>query len=192
MSLKKNLCCALSRNFSRSFIVLCCAILFWTLPTQAQTRLASYKWEFGGTAGLNLPYDLWGTPGTLSTLGVFGAMKVNDKGSISLGAILQHADPDRAYTAEALFRYELSSASVNAIFMAGLHYSYFSLDLDYDETGSCVPANCLTDSGSHTGIVVGGGLQIPLGNYTPFRLAMKFYQSPQIWLLLEAGIGFRY
>ena len=171
-------------------------LLSLTCPSQAaddNKGFAAYTWELNAAAGIDLPYDIWGTPGTFSTLALGAAYKVSEKGSIQLSTIYQHASThDKAYTVDVGYGYELVAADFNTFFVAGLHYSHYALTVDHDSTGACVPENCLTDSGNHSGIFVGGGLQIPLSEFTPLRLSMKFFQNPQLWLLLEAGVGFRF
>lgn len=159
----------------------------------------SYTIELTPNLGINLPYDLWGTPGTLSTIGLRGAYNITSlggTGALELGAFVQHADPDRAYTADAGYRYDFVQEGLNAFFGIGFHYSYFKLVADTNEDGSCVVASstgaCLTDSGAHSGIYVGGGIMMPLTPSIPVKFSMRFYNSPQLWLLLEMGMGFRF
>ncbi len=153
----------------------------------SSTGFAAYKLEFTPVIGKNLPYDLYGTPGTLSIIGLRSAYKVG-AGAVEVGAIVQHNDPDRAYTFDANYRGEIMAQGLNAYFVAGIHYSRFILTSEERDD----PNNGLTDSGNYVGITFGGGLQVPLSSSMPLKLGMRYYFKPQYWLVLEAGIGIRF
>jgi len=162
-------------------------------PSQAQNAgFAPYTIEVTPYLGLNLPYDLWGTPGTFSTKALRAAYKFNEKALLRVGAVYQSAGADKVYTGDAVIGWELTTADLYTTFHVGFHFSRFNLDIDYDDEENCIPANCQTDSGNHSGIAVGAGLMIPISEKTPLRLGMTFYTNPQLWLLLEMGIGFRF
>lgn len=165
-----------------------------TSETQAQDAgLAPWTIEFSPVIGLNLPYDVWGTPGSLGVYGIRSAYSVTPESSAILGFLYHTADPDTAFTVDALYRFELKADGLLPYFDVGLHYSKFSFEVDLDDTGACVPSSCATDSGVHTGIAIGGGLLIPLSPTMPLRLGMRFYKkNPFLFLLLEAEIGFRF
>lgn len=154
---------------------------------------ADYLIEIMPFVAKNLPYDLWGTPGTLSVLGIRGAIRIgNPSGALEGSAFYHHASPDVAYSLEAAYRHEVySSGFINGYFAIGMHVSLFQLEEDRDVNGNCVVAGCRTDSGTHYGVTYGGGVMLPVGEY-PIKLGLRFYQNPQRFLLLEAGYGIRF
>lgn len=154
--------------------------------------LGNYTIEVTPTVGIMLPYDFWGIEGTLNTYGIQSAYSVNDTGAITLSALYHSKDGDTGYTVDSGYRHEINSNLFHAYFDVGLHYSNFSLERDYDSEGNCVPANCRVDSGTYFGIYGGTGLVIPLGQSTLARFGFRFYNNPQAWVLLGAGIGFRF
>jgi hypothetical protein len=159
---------------------------------QGASPFSPWTLEFTPIVGINLPYDIWGTPSTLSVLGLRSAYSINPQASVSLGAMFHDGGVDKGYTVDALFRYEMNTEAGVAFFEVGIHDTYLVFDIDYDELGNCVPSNCQTDSGNHLGVAIGGGVQFPIGPMMPLRLAMHFYKEPTLWLLLEAGIGIRF
>ena len=154
---------------------------------------ADYAIEIMPFAAQNLPYDLWGTPGTLSVIGIRGAIRIgNPTGALEGSAFYHHASPDEAYSIEAAYRHEVySNGFINGYFAIGIHYSRFQLEADRNTDGSCVLPGCQTDTGFHYGVTYGGGIMLPVGEY-PIKLGLRFYQNPQKWLLLEAGYGIRF
>jgi hypothetical protein len=153
---------------------------------------ANYAFEIAPLIGKNLPYDLWGTPGTLNVLGIRGAVRLpNPSGAIESSFLYHHAGPDKAYTFDLSFRHEIYTGFINGYFNLGAHYSRYSLEADRDGNGNCVIPGCLTDSGNHTGLTYGGGILLPIGEW-PIRLGVRFYQNPQSCLLLEASYGIRF
>ena len=158
----------------------------------ASEQFATYTFEVAPTLGITLPYDAWGTRGTLSMIGIRSALSISPQGSIEVSAIAHHAGPDRAYSLDASYRYEMATDAINAYFTFGMHFTRVSFTVDYDENGACIPANCLTDSGNTYGVLIGGGLQVPISPMMPLRLGMRFQKNPTLWLLLEAGLGFRF
>lgn len=167
---------------------------FVSKTSNAQNKgveLAAYTLEITPLIGINLPYDLWGATGTLNVLGVQSALSINEAGAISVGALYHYKTNDTAYTFDAGYRHEIKSLMFNAFFDIGLHYSQFNLEIDYDSDNNCIPANCLTDSGSHSGIYAGTGLIIPLAPMTLIRLGFRFYSNPQSWVMINAGLGIR-
>jgi hypothetical protein len=153
---------------------------------------SSYTIEFAPLLGINLPYDLWGAQ-TLSVYGLRTGYRLpNPTGVAELGLLYHTKEDDKAYTIDAAYRHEVYSGFLNGFFVIGLHYSYYDLTTDYDSDGACVPKNCRTDSGSHSGLTYGGGLLVPVGETEPLRLGVRYYKSPQTWLLLEAAWGFRF
>lgn len=153
---------------------------------------SAYTFEITPFIGKNLPYDLWGTPDNLKIIGVRGAFRVpNPNGAIEASFFYHYAGPDKAYTTDVSYRYEVYSNFLNGYFNIGVHFSRFSLEPDLDANGDCVLPGCVTDSGQHSGLTYGGGIMLPVGTY-PIRLGVRFYQNPQSWLLLEAGYGFRF
>jgi opacity protein-like surface antigen len=158
----------------------------------AASSFEPFTYEIEPVLGLNLPYDFWGTQGTLSMFGLRMAYAINEKSAIESGIFAQHADPDRIYTFDVSYRYELETDVLNPFFNFGLHYSRVNFTVDHDSTGACIPANCQTDSGNKIGVLVGAGLQIPINSKLPLKLSMRFYKEPVLWLLLEAGLGFRF
>jgi len=152
----------------------------------------NYTFEIAPLVGKNLPYDLWGTPGTMSVIGVRGAFRLpNPHAAVESSIFYHHAGPDNAYTIDVSFRYELYSDFLNGYFNIGAHYSRYNLEPDLEADGSCVLTGCVTDSGNHSGLTYGGGVMLPLGEW-PLRLGIRFYQNPQSWLLLEASYGIRF
>lgn len=181
-------------NFRK--LLFCCSALVFCHKAYSQssggTAGPGYQFEIAPLLGLNLPYDLWGTPGTLNIIGVRGAYRLpNPNGAIEGAALYHHKLPDKAYTGEVAYRHEIYTNTLNGFFVFGFHYSKFDLEIDYDSNGDCVPANCKTDSGFHSGFTYGGGILFPVGEY-PIRLGVRFYQNPQNWLLLEIGYGVRF
>lgn len=160
------------------------------LRAQSETKV-DYKFEIAPLLGKNLPYDLWGTPGTLSVYGVRGAVPL-PTGALEGGALYQVEGADKAYTLDFGYRYDTYFETLNFVLDVGIHASKFSLTVDYDSNGVCVPTNCSTDSGTHMGYYFGGGLSVPLSPTMPLRLRMRFYKSPQVWLLLNAEIAIRF
>jgi hypothetical protein len=168
-------------------------------PLHAQKRggggeelSADYAIEIAPMIAMNLPYDLWGTPGTLNTLGARGSIRMaNENGALEGAALYHHAGEDNAYTIEAAYRFETYTGFLNGFFSIGLHYSVFNLEPDRNASGECVLDGCLTDSGQHYGLTYGGGIMLPTGQY-PVKLGIRFYQNPQQWLLLEAAYGIRF
>ena len=165
--------------------------------TGSAITLQPYRVEFTPVLGTLLPRDIWGTPGTLNTVGLRSSVVVSDPdGAIEVSGLYHYAgkkDPaDHAVTFDVSWRQEFKNDLLNAYFNIGMHYSKWTLDLDYANDGSCFPENCQTDSGTHTGYRVGAGVIIPLGPNTPLKLAMDFYNGPQLLLLLEMGVGIRF
>ncbi len=154
---------------------------------------ADYAIEIMPFIARNLPYDIWGTPGTLSVLGFRGAVRIaNPTGALEGSIFYHHADPDNAYTIEAAYRHEMySSGFINGYIVIGFHYTQINFEEDRNSDGTCVLPGCLTDSGPHYGITYGGGIMLPVGEY-PIKLGLRFYQNPQKWLLLEMGYGIRF
>lgn len=153
---------------------------------------ASYSMEISPIIGINLPYDLWGAD-TLNVLGLRGAYRLpSPTGAFESGILYHHNGADKAYTFDLAYRHELYTGFINGFFVVGAHFSRYSLTIDRDSAGNCVPVNCQTDSGNHTGVTYGGGLLVPIGETDPLRLGVRFYNNPQTWLLLEAGWGFRF
>ena len=140
----------------------------------------------------NLPYDSWGTPGTLSVLGIRGAIRIgNPTGALEGSIFYHHAGPDTAYSVEAAYRHEMyTEGFINGYIVIGMHFTQISFEADLDGAGNCVIAGCQTDSGPHYGVTYGGGIMLPVGEY-PIKLGLRFYQNPQKMLLLEAGYGIR-
>ncbi len=155
-------------------------------------RGSNYLFEIAPTLGTNLPYDSWGIPGTLSVIGVRGFVPISGPNGVEASVLYQSAGGDTAYTIDASYRFEVPTEAFISFFNIGYHYSIFDLDVDYDAAGVCVPTSCATDSGTHQGIVFGAGVMAPLGTSTMGRLGMRFYKNPVTWLLLEAGLGFRF
>lgn len=184
-----------------------CRLSIWLIAavcvTQARADTSlntSYTFEITPHFGIDLPYDLWGTPGTLKTIGLrfaYNLAGAGGAGALETAAIVQHADPDRAYTFDLGYRYDFVQEGLNAFFSIGFHNSYFKLVADRKADGSCVVPNsagtaCLTDTGNYVGLFVGGGIMFPLAPSIPLKFAMRFYSKPQLWLLLEMGLGFRF
>lgn len=157
-----------------------------------QGRGSNYFLELTPAVGTNLPYDLWGTPGTFSVLGARAFAPIAAPNGIEAGFLYQYAGVDKAYTVDLSYRFEIPTEAFLSYFNIGYHYSIFDLEIDYDENGACVPANCLTDSGDHHGFSFGAGVMAPLGTATIGKLGMRFYKNPITWLLLEAGLGIRF
>jgi hypothetical protein len=172
------------------------AIGLLSSKSQAQKTslaLAPYTVEFSPVLGILLPYDIWGTPGTMNTVGIRSSYVLSPPdGAIEIGALYHSAGVDRAFVIDASWRQEIALDFLLSYFSIGYHYSKWDLDIDYDAAGLCVPTSCQTDSGFHSGIKVGAGVQIPLGPTTPLKLGMIFYSGPQLILLLEAGLGIRF
>lgn len=169
------------------------------LSAHAENLNANYTVEIQPFLGINLPYDLWGTPGTLKTVGLRSSYNLNGlggAGAIEGAFFLQHADPDRAYTTDLGYRYDFVQEGLNAFFAIGFHYSYFKLDPDVNADGTCVlpgvDGQCLTDTGGHSGLFLGGGIMVPLTPNVPLKFGMRFYNGPQLWLHLEMGLGIRF
>lgn len=167
-------------------------LLAFSQDLRAQNEAkVDYKFEISPLVGKNLPYDLWGTPGTLSVYGLRAAVPL-PTGALEGGVLYQVEGTDKAYTLDFGYRYDTYFETLNFVLDVGVHASKFSLTVDYDSLGACVPANCSTDSGTHMGYYFGGGLSVPLSPAVPLRLRMRFYKSPQVWLLLNAEVALRF
>ena len=172
--------------------------VFCLLPFAAQaqvSKLAQFSFEVTPTIGKLLPYDLWGTPGTLTTYGLrtgYSLHQIGAAGVLEASFLYHDAKPDHAYTTDLGWNYEFAEQGLEVFFSIGFHYSYFSLKPDLDSDGNCVLSGCVTDSGPHSGVFLGGGLMIPLTATLPLRFAMRFYNKPQLWLLLETGLSIRF
>lgn len=162
--------------------------------------LADYTFEVTPLIGINLPYDLWGSSGTLTVYGIRGGYnldKLGGVGAIETSFLYHKAGSDSAMTYDLGYLYDFQEYGVNAFFTAGFHYSKFSLSIDYDEgheddAAYCNPRNCQTDSGTYSGIYVGGGINVPINPRVPVRFGMRFYNNPQLWLLLDMGVSVRF
>jgi hypothetical protein len=170
--------------------------LLTATPAWAQgaggVKLAPYTFEITPTLGVNLPHDIWGAQ-TLSIYGVRGAWVFAPGHGIEAGALYQSGSNDTGLTTDVLYRYEMSSDLVDTFFAIGWHFTKLNLGLDYDATGACDPANCLTDSGLHQGLEIGAGIQTPIAPLVPLRFGMRFLQKePSLMLLLELGVGIRF
>ncbi len=154
--------------------------------------LSAFTFEVTPGVGTNLPYDIWGTPGTMDVLSLRTAYAASPGGNIELGMLYQMAADDKAYTIDLGYRMDIPTDAFLAFFNIGYHVSKFELSVDYDDNGDCVPTNCLTDSGYHHGLNFGGGVFIPVSASRVIRLGMKFHKKPITWLLIEAGVGFRF
>jgi len=152
---------------------------------------ATYNFEVSPVLGRMLPYDINGASHTMPTYGLRVATPINS-GALEAGALYTIKGSDKVYTGDFGYRYESSVESLNFILNLGVHYSKFSLSVDRNAAELCEPADCSTDSGGYFGLYFGGGLQLPLSPMIPLRLTMRFYKNPQIWLLLEAGLGVRF
>jgi hypothetical protein len=167
-------------------------------PSFAQSRgggstsLASYTIEIAPTIGIMLPYDIWGIESTMSSYGLQGAYSINDSGALTSSIFYHKKDNDWGWTVDAGYRHEINSPLFHAYFDVGLHYTSLSLKVDRDSDGNCIPANCQTDSGTYAGLYGGSGLVIPLAPLTLARLGFRFYNNPQAWVLLSAGLGIRF
>jgi len=192
------------KNFWRITNALCLSatILFSTVHSHAQSSSASvnlspYTFEIEPILGVLLPRDIWGTPGTLNTVGARASYVLSPPdGAIEVSALYHYAgsrDPeDSAIGFDASWRQEFQNELLMAYFNVGMHYSKWTMDIDYDADNNCVLENCGNDSGTHTGFRIGAGVIIPLGPTTPLKLGMTFMKGPQLLLLLESGIGIRF
>jgi hypothetical protein len=187
--------------FKRLFIQPCIYLLSvglfftpqsWVWSQSKGGGLSPFTLEFTPGLGVNLPYDIWGTPGTMDVFSLRTAYSVNPGGNLELGFLYHQASEDNAYTLDLGYRVDIPSDVFLAFFNVGYHISQFNLEPDFDENGDCVPSNCLTDSGIHHGLNFGGGIFIPITQTRALRLAMRFYKNPITWLLIEAGVGFRF
>lgn len=156
------------------------------------SSLGSYTIEIAPMVGINLPYDIWGIEGTLNVYGIQTAYSLNEADALTASVLMHTKANDTAYTVDGGYRREINSALFHAFFDVGLHYSMFKLKTDYDSDGACIPSNCLTDSGTYIGIYGGSGIVIPFGTMTLARVGFRFYNNPQAWVLLSAGLGLRY
>ncbi len=157
-----------------------------------KSTLTAFTIEVTPGLGTSLPYDIWGTPGTLDVISLRSAYALSPDSNIEVGVLYQMASDDKAYTIDVGYRMDIPTEAFNAYFNLGYHVSHFDLSVDYDENGDCVPTNCRTDSGFHRGINFGGGVFVPISPTRVLRLGMKFHKNPITWLLIEAGVGFRF
>lgn len=168
-----------------------------SMAQDATINLIPYTFEIEPVIGTLLPRDIWGTPGTMSTVGIRSSYVISPPDGAFEASVLYHSAgstdlEDHAMMYDLSWRQDFKSDLLLAYFNIGMQYSKWNLDIDYDATGACDPANCLTDAGTYTGIRVGAGIIMPLGPNTPLRMAMTFYKGPQLILLLEAGVGIRF
>ena len=160
--------------------------------SSGSSALANYTLEITPMIGINLPHDFWGVENTLNVYGVQGAYSVNEAGAVTASVLYHAKDNDWAYTIDSGYRHEIASNLFNAYFDVGLHYSKFNLEIDRDSDGECIPSNCKTDSGSYVGLYAGSGLVVPLSPLTLARMGFRFYNKPQSWVLISAGLSFRF
>jgi hypothetical protein len=183
---------------SRSYMAKALALFFAStsfLPAHGADNGLSNKYmiELAPLIGKNLPFDLWGAPGSLSAAGIRASGKPEDWfGAAEVSTFYQAAGSDKAYSIEVAYRHEIYGALFNGYFSFGYHVSKFSLTTDYDSNGDCVLTNCGNDSGLHSGVTYGGGLLIPISDLNPLKLGIRYYQRPQTWVLLEMSYGVRF
>lgn len=175
-----------------AWVLLATSTSVWAQSKGSSGGLPPYAMEFTPIVGITLPYDVRGIAGTLNAYGLQAAYSINDSGALTASGFYQLKDNDTAITADAGYRHEINSALFHAFFDVGLHYSRFSLKEDRDANGACDPANCETDTGSHVGLYIGSGVAIPMGTSTLARIGFRFYNNPQAWVMLSAGLGLRY
>jgi len=185
------------QHHARRWLTLVAATLWGAAASAASsggggTTLASYSFEIAPLIGINLPYDVYGADGLLNTYGVQAGLSLDGPSSVTVSGLYHSKEGDWAWTVDGGYRHEINSALFNAFFDVGLHYSRFNLDVDRKADGTCIPASCATDSGSYVGIYLGSGIIIPLAPMTLARLGFRFYNNPQAWVLVSAGLGFRF
>lgn len=165
---------------------------FFSLNPNAEAQSsASYSYELEPVYSINLPKRILGREGTLQVLGLRSAFQTGS-GAVQFSLLAQHDDPDRIYTIDSGYRFELQFQNLELLAMFGVHVSKFSISTKLDELGDCTTLDCQTDSGIKLGLYGGGGVQIPIQPNIPLRLSMRFYTNPSIWLLIELGVGFRF
>lgn len=181
------------RQNLRLFTALFSGLLFISTAHGQTGALAAYTIEVTPVVGLNLPYDIWGTPGTLNIIGIRSAYSLSPDSSVEVGFLYHHKLPDSMTGFDIVYRKEMVAESMNTFFVIGAHFTKFNLSVDRDADGVCVPTTCATDSGTHAGFVIGAGINLPVNPSAPIRLGMRFYKkNPSLMLLLEAGVGIRF
>jgi hypothetical protein len=183
-----------SYRFARSIFPTLLLSFLNPLPALAAGGLnKNYNIELAPLVARDLPFDLWGTPGALTVAGIRTSGKFSDwDGAGEASVFYQGAGADKAYTMEVAYRHEVYGDVINGYFSLGYHFSKFSLTTDRDANGNCVLTNCGNDSGIHSGLTYGGGILIPLTDNNPLKMGVRYYQSPQTWVLLELSYGVRF
>lgn len=167
--------------------------------SRAEESLAAFQYEITPLAGINLPYDLWATSGNFTVLGGrfgYNMTPLGISGVLVAGGLYQYSGAEKIYTFDLSYRYDFVAEGMNAFFTFGFHSSKFSLEPKVNEDGTyAVPdgnGGGKTDSGQHGGLIIGGGILIPIKPNIPLEFGMRFYNNPQLWLLLEMGVSFRF
>lgn len=180
------------RKLTLHFFLSLFFVILYSNPSYAQSSSSSYSLELAAIYGINLPHSIVGHEGSYQVLGIRSAIPVGGQGALEAGLLVQHADPDRIYTLDAGYRYEHPLEGLLLVGLAGLHFSKFIVEADVDEFGDCVLEGCATDAGYKIGAYAGGGLRLPLGAQMFLGFSSRFYLVPSLWLLLEAGLGYRF
>ena len=159
----------------------------------AAQNTSGHRFSISPTLGLTIPYDFWGTPGTLGLYGVRAALVLPWSLRVSAASLYQKAGPDWGLTHEAEVQYRIPNAVVEAIVALGMHYTLYRLKVDRDPTtGACVPANCKTDSGNYIGLVLGGGFFVPVWPRFPTFAMFRYHSNPTQWVTFETGVSWRF
>jgi hypothetical protein len=163
----------------------------FSLPSRAAEGSSSYTFEIYPYFGVDLPNDIKGLQTTVKGGGVRGTYVINAPASLELGSFFWKSGDDSGRTFDGGIYYEIQS-DIKAYFSAGLHYSTYAITVKYKTDGACVNQGCQTASGTHQGFYVGGGINVPISNTFPLKTGLRFYKGPNLWVLVDVGVGFRF